>query len=91
MLILETLARELVAKLETWPGVHPDHYAQLKSWLKETDQERRDFPDILKQARGLHASDEVEIDDDPFLSIADEGVWVSAWVWVPKQDTEDDE
>ena len=31
----------------------------------------------------LHGHD-VEIDDEPVLSVADEGVWVSAWVWVQR-------
>lgn len=91
MLILETLARELVAKLETWPGVHPDHYAHLKSWIEATDKERADFPNIVEQARAIHASDDVEVDDDPFISVGDGGKWVSAWVWVPNADAEDDE
>jgi len=91
MLTLEVLARALVEKLETMPDVPTGHYAHLKSWIEVTDQERRDFPDIVEKAQDRHASDDVEVDDDPFLSIGDEGVWVSAWVWVPTPAEDDDE
>jgi hypothetical protein len=29
-----------------------------------------------------HGSDEVEIDEDAYLSEADNGYWVSGWLWV---------
>lgn len=28
----------------------------------------------------------IEIDDDPDFSQGDDGVWISAWVWVPEED-----
>lgn len=37
---------------------------------------------IVDQARDIYGTDDVEIDDQPVLSVADGGVWVSAWVWV---------
>lgn len=39
-----------------------------------------------------HACDEIEIDDEASVSHADEGYWVSAWVWVatPEADENDD-
>lgn len=36
----------------------------------------------IKRAREL-ATDELEIDDEPMVSVGDRGVWVNAWVWVP--------
>ncbi len=43
-------------------------------------------PDIIEQARDMYANDELQIDDSPVLAPADDGTWVSAWVWVPKED-----
>lgn len=91
MLMLEVLARALVEKLEARHDVDLDTYAHLKSWIEATDQERLDCPNIVKRAQELHASDDLEIDDDPFLSPGEDGKWVSAWVWVPNPDTEGDE
>lgn len=45
-------------------------------------QEARDFANEIDEAREI-ITDDLEIDDEPFVSVADEGVWVSAWVWVP--------
>lgn len=47
----------------------------------------------LDKARALHQCDEIEIDDTIGLvttmtSEADDGVWVRAWVWVPKTSNE---
>lgn len=43
----------------------------------------------IAAARAIYATDEVEIDDTPSVSIADDGVWVSAWVWVPNGDEDE--
>lgn len=37
------------------------------------------------QARKLYQTDDIQIDDDAKASRADEGIWVQAWVWVPKE------
>lgn len=44
----------------------------------------------IQAARDNYASDDIEIDDTPLLSPGEGGVWVSAWVWVPTADDEDD-
>ena len=36
----------------------------------------------IRRAREF-ATDELEIDDEPMVSVGDRGVWVNAWVWVP--------
>lgn len=33
-----------------------------------------------------NANDGLEIDDQPAVSIGEEGAWVSAWFWVEKPD-----
>jgi hypothetical protein len=45
---------------------------------------------LIEKARGLYESDDgdLEIDDDARFSSSDGGCWVSAWVWVPKEDQE---
>ena len=46
----------------------------------------------IETARGMYAlrsNDDLEIDDEPSVSIADEGTWVMAWVWVPDADEGD--
>ncbi len=40
--------------------------------------------DEVIEARMLYASDEIEIDEEPAVSRADDGVWVAAWVWLAK-------
>lgn len=47
------------------------------------DRER--FAAEIAKARGKYTSDEVEIDDNPLVSVTDDGVWVNAWVWVPRE------
>lgn len=32
----------------------------------------------------LPSSDDLEVDDQPRFSMGDNGMWVSAWVWVPE-------
>lgn len=46
----------------------------------EPKSERDKF---LEAARRFYADDDIAIDDDAALSMADTHVWVSAWVRVP--------
>lgn len=39
-------------------------------------------PIFIARAREMYVSDEIEIDDEPALSYADDGVWVGGWLWV---------
>lgn len=43
----------------------------------------------VRRAREQYGTDDVEIDQGAPLSIADNGVWVQAWVWVPNEELED--
>lgn len=49
--------------------------------------DREGAHEVIEAAR-CQASDELEIDDVPFVSGSgddgDPGVWVAAWLWVPK-------
>jgi len=44
-------------------------------------------PEQIKQARKDYANDDVEIDDNAKTSETDDGVWVSAWVWLKNKET----
>ena len=44
---------------------------------------------IEKYTRLLNNGD-IDFDDYPDLAISDDGVYVKAWVWVSKQDIEED-
>lgn len=45
--------------------------------------------ELIKKARAMYASDDVEIDDDAKVSSSDLGAYVQAWVWVPYPETEE--
>lgn len=36
-------------------------------------------------------SDEIEVDEGAKLSVADDGVWVAAWIWLQNENTEGEE
>lgn len=61
----------------------------LSERLTEIKEERAACANEIQQARDTYANDELEIDDEPLVSIADDGVWVGAWVWVPKPASKD--
>lgn len=47
-------------------------------------------PEQLQAARDWHQCDEIEIDDDAKVSIAEGGYWVQAWVWVQAEWSEEE-
>lgn len=59
--------------------------ARLQASLKEMKRETQTHKRLIEKARDIHTNDEVEIDDKPILSVADEGVWVNSWVWVTRK------
>lgn len=46
-------------------------------------------PHLMPYANQVETNDELEVDDRPIFSEADDGVWVGAWVWVAKSDEAD--
>lgn len=48
----------------------------------------------IEAARAIYVSDDLEIDDNPEVNVAenggDNGLWVSAWVWVYYDDDPDE-
>ena len=46
-------------------------------------------PEQKQKARDIYAGridDDIVIDTDGLASIAENGVWVQAWVWVPNEE-----
>lgn len=63
----------------------------VKRQIAEMREEITAHEGTIECARSNYANDEVEVDDVPLLSVAEDGVWVSAWVWVPiEQDDPND-
>jgi len=60
----------------------------LSAYLAESAQERLDHEETIAAARNNYCTEDIEIDDEPMVSIGDEGVWVAAWVWVPIESEE---
>ena len=87
MLLIEQLATKVVEQqgrdsLATAIDLLAKHLAELK-------QERLNHEGTISAAQSNYAdpsNNDIEIDDEPMLSIADDGVRVSAWVWVPIED-----
>ena len=55
--------------------------------------ERELFSEAIDAAVEKYTGDSlcnIEIDADPLLSVGDGGVWVSAWVWVPDAEGDED-
>jgi hypothetical protein len=46
---------------------------------------------LVEKARAEYAvgsDDNLEVDDGALLSVADEGTWVAAWVWIANEEEE---
>lgn len=87
---LETLARAVIA---SWESGDPEKaITDLDNFLKEVDQERIAHEDTITAAINNYGwnGNDISFDNQPLLSVADDGVFVSAWVWVPI-DNEDDQ
>ena len=74
---------------------HPEAEALLKAINERTERGPNDAA-YIGAAREVFATDDLEIDDDPNVSLGgDPGAWVHAWVWVSDEDagiqTEDED
>jgi hypothetical protein len=83
---LEHLARTVLAKRATnWL---PHHIDDMRRELTEIDENRETYQGHIAEARE-QATDDLEIDEKPYLSVGEGGVWVSAWIWVPTPTNEE--
>jgi hypothetical protein len=77
-----------------WINIEPnerqiiEEYPELKYLalrMNTQGEHREHFATQIDQARDkytMSSDEDVEIDDEPALSVADDGVWVAAWVWI---------
>lgn len=65
---------------------YASNFSALKSAMEETtfasDEE-------VQEACDLYGSDEIEIDPEALISVAEDGLWVQAWVWLDRPSIED--
>ena len=50
--------------------------------INERDAQR----DAVYAARDMYEDDDISIDEDPIVAVVDDGVWVSAWLWMEVDD-----
>ncbi|WP_454912719.1 hypothetical protein [Variovorax gossypii] len=84
MTVLFDLARSVVDAWEK--GDLAGAVCALDGHLSELDANRESHEETIEAARRFYADgsdDSLEIDDKPFVTSAEKGAWVSAWVWVP--------
>lgn len=72
---------------ETADSMCDDRCPDCNTSCSPTDSEENDDwsasdDDYIAAAREQYATDDLEIDDAPATSQADQGCWVAAWVWV---------
>lgn len=60
--------------------------AEIESLLEVPE----DFDKIVSAANQKYGTDDVEIDDDPSASDTENGCWVSAWVFVEREQDEEE-
>lgn len=72
-------------KMRDVPGL-----AALLARYEEGVRDADEHADTIEAARARYATDDIEIDDQPSVSIGDDGVWVSAWVFVRVADPDDE-
>lgn len=63
--------------------------ANLISKMETAIKEYEIGGDAILKAQAMYArdsDDNIEVDGDASVSVNDDGTWVQAWVWVPKED-----
>ncbi|WP_447774041.1 hypothetical protein [Variovorax boronicumulans] len=85
MLLLESLAREVVARWER--GDLAEAVRELDLHLQGIAEDRERHRDLIERAVGLYANDDIEIDADrTFIAASQEGAFVMGWLWVSRSD-----
>lgn len=81
MHILEQAARDVVAAWEK--SDLAEKVRALNEVLAQIENDRTANQQAIKTARESLDGDNDQIDDEPFIAAADDGVWVSTWTFVP--------
>ncbi|TSP14058.1 hypothetical protein [Cupriavidus campinensis] len=74
-------AREVLANWETGDLAGAVH--ALEGALETVTQAEQTLRDIAAKHAYDSMRDDLEVDDTAFISEADDGIWVSAWLWIP--------
>lgn len=83
MTTLEYLTRQLLDAVEEGSCDVNQAIHELRDYLDDQDTDRDDHEFTIEAARSNFADDDCEIPDKPLLSVAEDAVWVQAWVRVP--------
>ena len=59
--------------------------AEVLEWLHDAGDKYPEYASLVQ------TDDELEVDDKPLFSHAEEGCWVSSWSWVDAPDEEDED
>lgn len=86
---LENGLRNMLKEGRLSEGDIPDDWQWLGEMLSKIEEMKKDVSEeeasAIEMARKKYlslASDDIEIDDRPATSEADDGVWINAWLWV---------
>ena len=81
--MLERLVREL---LDTRPGDAEFAVAKdkLREFLLEQDRYREEHKAEIARCKEIHASDDLEFDENPRVApgMNGAGIWVQSWTWI---------
>ena len=83
---LELLTRQLVGAISEGSPNAGSALSDLKLYLRDQDIARSDHEGTIAAAKANYADEDCQIHNQPLLDIADGGVWVEAWVWVPTKE-----
>lgn len=84
MSVLEDLARRVIGSWEDGDLAQAVH--DLDVYLREQDELRAAHEGTIQAAVANFEEDDCQVGSDPILSVAEDAVWVQAWVRVEIED-----
>ena len=79
------------AKTQSSPSTHSALCTDTFSECVERHRAAEDNPYVAAARARIGCDDEHEIDEITVVSESDDGVWVMSWVWVSKDDIDEEE
>ena len=79
------------AKTQSTPANHSAPCTETFSECVVRHRAAEDNPYVAAARARIGCDDEHEIDEITVVSESDDGAWVMSWVWVSKEDIEEDE
>ena len=68
----------------------PDDFQWLLEKLERLDETKSGDDELaVTLAQRKYCNDDIEVDPDCFMSVGDQGRWVSAWLWVYDHELEE--